>query len=1104
MTHRKHVLPNSRAAALSVIVWAALMLLAGCSGGSAGGGNPASGLTITTPSLPNGQVGVAYNATLVVTGGTPPYTWSLISGTPPAGLTWTAATASISGMPTATAGSVSLTFKVTDSGNPVLTQTTTLALTVVPVSLGITTASLANGQVGVAYSATLAATGGIAPYNWTIANGSLPQGLQLAPTGVISGTPTQSASNDSVTFKVIDSSNPTQAQTSTLTITVIPAPLAITTASLPNGQVSVVYNVALAATGGVAPYNWTITSGSLPQGLQLASTGMISGTPTQPATNDSVTFQVKDSSNPASTQSATLKLTIAPPPPTITTASLPNGQVGVAYSATLAATGGVAPYSWTVTNGLLPQNLSLASTGLISGTPTLPATNDSVTFQVKDSSSPAQTQTATLTITIAPATLAITTSALPNGQVGVAYSTTLALTGGTTPFTWTLTSGILPNNLMLNPDGTITGTPAATVTSTPLTFQVKDSGTPQQTQSVNLTLTIDPGPAITVSTSPKRAGLSVTQTLSLTATTNDASGVKWSISPAGGSFSAGTSQTGVAVTLTAPSTAGDYTVTATSVTNSTLSSSITIGVTNLAGVYTYHNDIARDGANLQEYALATSLVNSSTFGKLFSCTVDGAIYAQPLWVANVTISGTKHNVVIVATEHDSLYAFDADANPCVQLWDVSLIDSNHGGTAGETSVPSSMVGQGSGDLAPEIGVTGTPVIDPATNTLFVVSKSVVGSTFHQRLHAIDFTTGSEKSGSPVNIAATYSGTGDGGTIDTFNLQQEAQRPGLAFVKGVVYIAWASHADNPPYYGWIIGYAYNGSAFTQASVLNVTPNVGFGGIWMSGGAPAIDSSNNLYVITGNGGFDATSVTAPNNDYGDSFLKLSTGLAVSQYFTPSDQSNDQQHDADFGSGGAAILADMPAGSPVTHLVMGGGKDGNLYVLNRDSMGGLGDGQAWQVVAVSHSMFSTGAFWNNSFYLGTVSGSIDQYSLNPSTVKFTFVNSAPGGFEFPGATPSVSSQGTSNGIVWAIDAHTYCTEQSQGCGPAVLHAFNATSITTELWNSSMVSTDAAGNAVKFNVPTVANGKVYVGTRGNNTGGAFESTTVSGELDVYGLKPN
>jgi hypothetical protein len=606
--------------------------------------------------------------------------------------------------------------------------------------------------------------------------------------------------------------------------------------------------------------------------------------------------------------------------------------------------------------------------------------------------------------------------------------------------------------------------------------------------------------------SPSSAALTLSQTQQYTAKVS-AGGVSWSVDGiAGGNSTVGVvSSAGL---YTAGTAAGTHTVAATSTADSSVTASAVAAVTDLAGIYTYHDDLARDGANAQEYALTTSNLNTASFGKLFSCTVDGAVYAQPLWMAGLTVNGALHNVVFVATEHDGLFAFDADASPCATLWNVSLIDGNHGGAAGETTVPAGtsgyLVGRGYGSIAPEVGVTGTPVIDPARGILYVVSKSVSANqtTFYQRLHAIDVLTGAEEAGSPIQISATYQGSGDGGTTVSFSPRQENQRAGLALVNGVVYIASAGHDDNPPYYGWIIGYRYNGSSFAQTAAYNATPNVQYGGIWMGGGAPAADENNDLYVTTGNGNFDASNATAPINDYGDSLLELSSALTVSQYFTPSDQAADNANDQDFGSGGTAILADLP-GEPIEHLILGGGKDGSLYVLNRDTLGGLGDSAAVQKVSVGHPIFVTGAYWNQYFYLAGLGGPLSAYQLNPAVPSFASAGVSSNTFGFPGSTPSVSATGTKNGIVWALNTSAYCTNQSQSCGPAVLYAYDALNVSSELWDSSMESGDAAGNAVKFAVPTIANGKVYIGTRGNNTGGAYGSTSVSGELDVYGLKP-
>ena len=755
----------------------------------------------------------------------------------------------------------------------------------------------------------------------------------------------------------------------------------------------------------------------------------------------------------------------------------------------------------------MPAGLSLnAATGAISGTPSATASATSLTFKVTDSGGPTQTASAALTLTINSNALTVTTTSLPNGQVGVAYTATLSASGGTTPYTWTLTAGALPAGLSLSAAGVISGVPTAAVTATPLTVRVTDSGSPAQSKTANLNLTVSPN-AITVSAiAPKTAALTITQTLGVSATTNDAAGVKWTLTPAGGSISPATSLSGTKVTLTAPATAGVYTLTATSVTDGTKSASIHVGVTDLAGVFTYHNDVGRDGANTHEYALAPANVNSASFGKLFTCQVDGAVYGHPPWVANLQVAGVKRNVLLVATQHDSLYAFDADANSCAQLWKVSLIDTAHGATSGERSVPYTLVGNGAGDIAPEVGVTGTPVIDPVAGILYVVAKSVdaTGTTFYQRLHAIDLATGNPKSGSPVVLKGTYSGTGDGGTTVTFNPQQQNQRPALALVNGTIYVAWGSHADLAPWYGWMMAYQYNGAAFSQTAVLNVSPNKTESGIWMSGGAPAADPAGHLYLTTGNGFFDANSGTAPNNDYGDTLLQLTAALTPSSYFTPSSQQIDYINDYDFGSGGVVVL-NVPAGSP-QHLVVGANKDGQIYLLDGDNMGGFGDANARQNFSAGGSVFGTGAFWNNTFYLSGRAGSMGAYAFDIATRRFnptTPVSHTPNVFIFPGATPSVSALGASNGIVWALDNSRYCTSLSPGCGPAVLHAYDAANLATQLWNSSLSGTDTAGNAVKFTVPTVANGKVYVGTRGNNIGGADSSTSIPGEVDVYGLKP-
>ena len=606
---------------------------------------------------------------------------------------------------------------------------------------------------------------------------------------------------------------------------------------------------------------------------------------------------------------------------------------------------------------------------------------------------------------------------------------------------------------------------------------------------------------------PTAVGLTPGQPSQFSATAPAGSAVSWSVDgvPGGNATVGIIGSSGLYAAGSAP---GTHMIAATSTAYPAISGSAVAAITNLSGVLTYHNDLARDGANTQEFALTPANVSAGAFGKLFSCSVDGAIYGQPLWVPGLTVGGARHNVVFVATEHDGLFAFDADSSPCVQLWQVSLIDAAHGAAAGETTVPAGptgyLVGRGAGDLSPEVGVTGTPVIDASSSTLYAVSKSVDSSqtTFYQRLHAIDLATGNEKSGAPIAIAASYPGSGAGGASVVFDPRQENERAALALVNGTVYIAWSAHEDAGTWYGWVMGYSYGATGFAQVALFNAAPDAQQAGIWMSGGAPAADSSGNLFLVTGNGTFDATNTTAPNHDYGDSLLELNANLGVLQYFTPSDEAADSGGDKDFGAGGAAILADLPAGSPIPQLLLCGGKDGSLYLLNRGSLGGFGDTVAVQKMAFGYPIFATGAYWNSNFYLSGSQGPLSGFALTPALPAITLSASSSHVYGFGGASPSVSAAGTQNGIVWTVDNANYCTGTAPGCGPAVLYAHDATNVANELWNSSTVAADAAGNAVKFTVPTVANGKVYVATRGNNTGGNVGSSSVAGEVDVYGLR--
>ena len=783
-------------------------------------------------------------------------------------------------------------------------------------------------------------------------------------------------------------------------------------------------------------------------------------------------------------------------------------------SANAVASGGSTTLNWSSTNATSctasgAWSGTLATSGS-QGTGTLTAAK---TYSLSCTGAGGTSSTVSATVNITPTA---TLSASP---------TTVA-SGGTSTLTWSSTNATActASNGWSGTRAT-SGSQATTALTATTTYSLVCTGAGGSSSSATATVTVASG---TVSVTPGSSAITSGQTLQFSASVPGNAAANWSVDTiANGNSSVGTiSSTGL---YTGGTSAGVHTVTATSSAVSSQSGSATVAVTSLAGVYTYHNDVARDGANQLEYALTPTSVTSSSFHKLFSCNVDGAIYGQPLWVAQLTVNSAKHNVVIVATAHDSLYAFDADTSPCVTLWSVSLIDTAHGAGSGETSVPSGasgLVGSGYGDMTPEVGITGTPVIDPSTNTLYAVSKSVLvagSNTFYQRLHAIDITTGSEKTGSPVLITAAVAGTGTGssGGLVSFNSQTQFQRAGLALANGTVYVAYASHEDTAPYFGWVLGYTYSGTTFTALTTqLNVAPNDTTGkagGIWMSGGAPAVDGSGNLYFLTGNGTYDT------GGDYGDSLLQVSSSLGVLQYFTPSDQNTDKTNDRDFGSGGTVVLADLPvSGSTPWHVLLGGGKDGSLYALNRDILGSYDGGSSCSTTTVSlnctalgHGIFSTGAYWNNTFYIVPGGGSVTSYALtaNSSGVTLGSTSTSSASFGWPGATPSLSASGTQNGILWVINTHNYCTNQSSGCGPAVLYAYNATSLSSPIWSSpatgtSATSNDVAGNAVKFTVPTIANGKVYVGTRGSNTGAAYVSTcsgssatNACGELDVYGL---
>jgi len=459
--------------------------------------------------------------------------------------------------------------------------------------------------------------------------------------------------------------------------------------------------------------------------------------------------------------------------------------------------------------------------------------------------------------------------------------------------------------------------------------------------------------------------------------------------------------------------------------------------------------------------------------------VDGKVDAQPLYLAGLqNIGGGTHNVVYVATEHDSVYAFDADSG--AQLWKVSMLG------AGETTSDARACDQ----VVPEIGITATPVIDRTAGpqgVIYVVamSKSASGNYF-QRLHALDVTTGAELFGGPQDIRATFPGTGDNSSNGSviFDPAQYKERTALLLLNGVVYTTWASHCDIRPYTGWVIG--YNQTTLAQTSVLNIVPNGTEGAIWMSDTGPSVDSSGNIYVLVANGDFGTTlnaSGFPSNGNYGNAFLKISTssGLAVADYFEMSNQQQENASDADLGSGGPLVLPDLDDGSGNTrHLAVGAGKDGHIYVVNRDAMGKFNSSSnnIYQDLTgvLGNGVFAMPAYFNNTIYYGAVGDAIKAIKITNAKLSTGPSFQTSNTFRFPGATPSISANGVSNAILWAVE----------NASPAVLHAYDATNL-QELYNSNQASgsRDQFGAGNKFITPMIVNGKVYVGT--TNSVGVF-----------------
>jgi hypothetical protein len=682
-------------------------------------------------------------------------------------------------------------------------------------------------------------------------------------------------------------------------------------------------------------------------------------------------------------------------------------------------------------------------------------------------------------VTSATATLTVTATA--TAPTITQQPSSVTVTAGQSAAFSVMATGTAPLTYQWFMNGTAAGTNSSTFpiaqTTTGQTgaqIHVKVSNATGSATSNTVTLTVNPvaptAPAITQqpANATVTAGQSATFTVTATGTAPLTS--QWFMN---GSAVGTNSNTYTISQTTLGQTGAQIFVTVTNAVSSATSQTVMLTVnavqTSTMNVLTYHNDAARTGQNLNETTLTTANVKSTSFGMVGNLSVDAGVDAEPLYVSNLTLGGGVHNVVYVVTENDSVYAFDADT--FVQLWHMSVLGANE--TASDN--------RGCGQVSPIIGITSTPVIDLSAGTqgeIFLIAMSLDnGGNYHQRLHALDLTTGAETSGSPVTVQATFPTTN--GTT-TFDPKQYKERAALLLLNGVIYTTWASHCDGGPYQGWIMG--YNETTLARASVLNVTPNGGEGAIWMAGDGPAADSSGNIYFLDANGTFDDTLNSngfPEQGDYGNAFIKISTAgnnLSVADYFTMFNTDSESDADEDLGSGGEMLLPDLQDGQGNTwQLAVGAGKDGHIYVANRNLMGKFNtnnDSAIYQEIdsnGLGGGVWSVPAYFNSKVYYGAVSDHLRAFSIANAKLSTPAGSMSAESFGYPGTTPSISANGNANGIVWAVENN----------GGGVLHAYDATNLATELYNSNQAANNRdhfADN--KFITPMIANGKVYVGT--------------------------
>jgi hypothetical protein len=820
-----------------------------------------------------------------------------------------------------------------------------------------------------------------------------------------------------------------------------------------------------------------IATGSAPLAYQWYMNGAAAGTnsstfaiaqTTAGQTGAQIYVVVTNTDGSATSAIVTLTVTAAPTAPTIT--QQPTNDIvtaGQTAAFSVVATG-TAPltYQWFMNGTAAGTNSNLFS---IAQT-TTGQSGAQVYVKVSNATGSATSNTVTLTVNAAASTPTITQQPT-NDTVTAGQPATFSVTAtGTAPLTyqWFMNGTAAgTNSSSFSIAQTTTGQSGAQI-------YVKVSNATGNATSNTVTLTVNPAAPVAPAITQQPANATVTAgqpaTFTVTATGTAPLTYQWFTN---GSAVGTNSNTYTISQSTLAETGAQIYVTVTNVVNTATSQTVTLTVNavqaSTVNVLTYHNDVARTGQNLNESTLTTANVKSANFGLVGNLSVDGGVDAEPLYVSNLSLAGGTHNVVYVVTENDSVYAFDADT--FAQLWHVSVLGANE--TASDN--------RGCGQVSPIIGITSTPVIDLSAGThgkIFLVGMSLDNNgNYHQRLHALDLTTGGEISGSPVTVQAT-SPTTSGTT--TFDPKQYKERAALLLLNGVIYTTWASHCDDGPYQGWIMG--YNETTLAQSSVLNVTPNGSEGAIWMAGDGPAADASGNIYFLDANGTFDDTlngSGFPEHGDYGNAFIKISTAgnsLSVADYFTMFNTDSESNSDEDLGSGGEMLLPDLQdAQNNTWQLAVGAGKDGHIYVANRNLMGKFNtnnDSAIYQEIdsnGLGGGVWSMPAYFNNVVYYGAVGDHLRAFSIANAKLSTPASSLTSESFGYPGTTPSISANGTSAGIVWAVENN----------GGGVLHAYDATNLATELYNSNQAANNRdhfADN--KFITPMIANGKVYVGT--------------------------